>query len=153
MPTDLSWFDWFQTALAAYLVYAAIRGKGQLFDNPHTKCPYAQYVKVMRILSAVSGAVLLAGGVLRLTGAVDSRSALGWVVWGLGLLSIAAIFLYNVKMTDRKAATEAQKQSQAAQPKKDPLRAAFVFDDEEKPEAQAEEKRETQEEREQNGNA
>ncbi|HWS28810.1 MAG TPA: hypothetical protein VN512_01725 [Clostridia bacterium] len=151
MPTDLSWFDWFQAALAAYLVYAAIRGKGQLFENPHTKCPYETYVRVMRILSAVSGALLLAGAVLRLTGAVSSESVLGWVIWGIGLLSVAAIFVYNIKMTDRKAAAAAQKQAYESTQKRDPLRAAFVFDDEE--EEKKEKDGEKPEDQEQNGNA
>ncbi len=147
MPTDLSWFEWFQVLLAAYLVVTAIRGKGQLFDNPYTKCPYEQYVKVMRVLSIISGVILLAGGVLRLTGVVSSSSVLGWVIWGIGLLSIGAVFFYNVKMTDRKAAQAAQKQSFDAARKKDPLRAAFVFDDEDE-----KKEKEDQEDQEQNGN-
>lgn len=148
MLNDLSWFDWFQAALAAYLVYVAIRGKGQLFDNPHTKCPYKTYVRVMRILSAVSGVLLLTGAILRLTNVVPSESVLGWVIWGIGLLSIAVLFVYNIKMTDRKAAAAAQKEAYNSAQKKDPLRAAFVFDDEE------EEKKngEKQEDQEQNGN-
>jgi hypothetical protein len=148
MPNDLSWFDWFQAALAAYLVYVAIRGKGQLFDNPHTKCPYKTYVRVTRILSAVSGVLLLAGAILRLTNVVSSESVLGWVIWGIGLLSIAALFVYNIKMTDRKAAAAAQKEAYESAHKRDPLRAAFVFDDEE------EEKKDgaKQEDQEQNGN-
>ena len=148
MPTDLSWFEWFQAALAAYLVIAAIRGKGQLFENPHTKCPYETYVRVMRILSAVSGVLLLTGAILRLTNIVSSESVLGWVIWGIGLVSIAAIFVYNIKMTDRKAAAAAQKNAYETARSKDPLRSAFVFDDEE------EEKKdgEKQENREQNGN-
>ena len=159
---ELSWFDWFQAALAVYLVYSAIRGKGQLFDNPYTKCPREQYVKVMRVLSIVSGAVLLASSVLRLTGVISSRSVLGWVVWGIGLLSIAAIFAYNMKMTDRKAAEAEQKRAYEAARKKDPLRAAFVFDDEEeniadapeKPDAQAAPReQEAPESPEQNGDA
>ncbi|HWR18418.1 MAG TPA: hypothetical protein VN608_02265 [Clostridia bacterium] len=149
MPTDLSWFEWFQAALAAYLVIAAIRGKGQLFENPHTKCPYETYVRVMRILSAVSGVLLLTGAILRLTNVVSSESVLGWVIWGIGLVSIAAIFVYNIRMTDRKAAAAAQKNAYESARSKDPLRAAFVFDDEE------EEKKdgEKQEDREQKGDA
>ncbi|MCE5235694.1 MAG: hypothetical protein ABFC62_04885 [Clostridiaceae bacterium] len=131
---DLSWFDWFQAALAAYLLYSAVRGKGQLFDNPHTKCPREQYVKVMRVLSVVSGVILLGSAILRLTGVISSQSVLGWVVWALGLLSIAAVFVYNMKMTDRKAAEAEQKRAYEATRSKDPLRAAFVFDEEDEEE-------------------
>ncbi len=149
-------FDWFQALIAAYLVYSAIRGKGQLFENAYTKCPYETYLKGMRIVCLIGGLVMLAVSVLFIVMPTLHEGVLGWVLWGLGLLAVIAIFVYNIKMTDRKAAAAAQKQAASAVRQKDPLRAAFVFDDEEENDAEpqdAKDTREKQEDREQNGNA
>lgn len=149
-------FDWFQALIAAYLVYSAIRGKGQLFENAYTKCPYEAYLKGMRIVCLIGGIVMLAVSVLFIAMPELHGGILGWVLWALGLLAVLAIFVYNVKMTDRKAAAAAQKNAASAVRAKDPLRAAFVFDDEEESgdkRQETKDSRENQEDREQNGNA
>ena len=132
-------FTWFQLALAVYLLYCVVTGRGKLFDNEYTKCDYKKYRRNMRILSGVAGVILLATCILELTGVVEGGTTLGWILWGVGLAAIAGVLVYNVVMTDRKAMAEAQKNAQysASRHPNDPLRAAFVFDDEDEQETEA----------------
>lgn len=131
----------FQLIVAVYLLYMAIRGKGKLFDNKYTKCPYEKYRLIMRLLCALSAVLMASGCILELTGVIPPNSTLSWVLWGLGFASLIAILVFNIAMTDRKAAMAAMQAEQEAKAsgagaaKDDPLRGAFVFDDEEGEEA------------------
>lgn len=128
-----SFSNLFQLVLAAYLLYNAIRGKGKLFENKYTKCPYEKYRLVMRILCVVASVLLGASGALELSGAVPPTSPICWILWAVGFLALIALLVFNVAMTDRKAAAaaaQAEREGQLTNPK-DPLHDAFVFDDEE----------------------
>ncbi|MBQ4610792.1 MAG: hypothetical protein IJN83_01280 [Clostridia bacterium] len=116
--------------IGIYLIYAAIRGKGKLYENDYLNCPREQYVRTMRIMAAVTGVIMLGTAVVEMLGIVGSTSAMGWLLWALTFGSIVVMMIYTVKKTDRKAAAAGRSTS----PEKkdyDPLRAAFVFDDEE----------------------
>ncbi|MEG1547397.1 MAG: hypothetical protein RR232_05310 [Clostridia bacterium] len=122
--------NWFQIALAAYLLYCVVTGRGKLFDNKYVKGDPKKYHVTMRILCGVSGTILLATSILELTGVVTVGSPFYWINWGVGFASIIALLAYNLLKTDRAAAAEATKQAQAEYKRSDPLKAAFVFDDE-----------------------
>ncbi len=125
-------FSWLQLAIGAYLLYAAITGKGKVFDNEFLKVPREEYVKKLRILAAIAGVVLTVSSVLEMVGAVVPGSPLGWVSWALGLASILPMMVYSAKATDKAAAKANQRTAQSAAQKSggDPLRSAFVFDEE-----------------------
>lgn len=125
-------FSLLQVFIGGYLLYCAITGKGKIFDNDFLKVPREEYVKRLRILSGISGTILLITSVLEYTGIVVPGSPVGWVTWALGFLSILPLMIYSSKCTDKEAAKANQATTaQNAAPKEDPLRAAFVFDDEE----------------------
>ena len=138
---SLDMMTWFDLAVGAYLLYAAITGKGNLFENEYLKCPKEQYVKTMRFMALFTGLAMAARGGLELAGVVVSGTALGWILWAVVFALILAMMIYSVKKTDR-AAASAGKSTQASHPEKpenhDPLRAAFVFDDEDDTQAKEE---------------
>lgn len=131
---DAGFFSIFQIVIGAYLIYAAITGKGKLYENDNLKESISRekYVKKMRLYALVTGIVMLAGAVLEYTGIVSPVSPLGWVIWGAGFLCILVMAVYSAKCTDREAAAKADNRpgrttvSDAAR-----LKAAFEFDDEE----------------------
>ena len=112
-------------AIKAFVVYGSNEGL------------VAEYVKKLRILSAISGAILTATSALEYFGVLVPGTTLGWISWAIGLASIIPMMVYSSKSTDREAAKAGRPTAEAAKakgqpmPAKDPLRAAFVFDDEE----------------------
>ena len=128
-------FSLLQLIIGVYLLYCAAMGKGKIFENDYIKVPRAEYVKKLRILSAISGAILTATSALEYFGVLVPGTTLGWISWAIGLASIIPMMVYSSKSTDREAAKAGRPTAEAAkakgQPPKDPLRAAFVFDEEE----------------------
>lgn len=131
----MEFFNIFELAIGAYLLYAAISGKGKYYENEYCKVPREQYVKVMRIFALAVGLLIMVAPVLQLTGLMSETSPWSWVLWGINMLGIVGMLIANIKMTDREKAKSAQNAPAAKKPSEDPLRAAFVFDDEDaKPE-------------------
>ena len=126
-------FSLIQAFMGVYLLYCAAFGKGKVLENDYLKVPREEYRKRMRLLSGVSGFILALGGGLTALGAVSPASVLGWILWGLGLASIIPMMVYSSKCTDKDAAAagRATDNSNPQTKKEDPLRAAFVFDEEE----------------------
>ena len=130
---DTGFFSIFQLVIGAYLIYAAITGKGKLYENDNLKenISREKYVKKMRVYALVTGIVMLIGAVLEYADVVSPVSALGWVIWGAGFLCILVMAVYSAKCTDREAAAKADNRplrttaSDAAR-----LKAAFEFDEE-----------------------
>ena len=125
-----------QLIIGIYLLVCAVRGKGKVLENEYLKIPRERYVKIMRILSAICGAVLCATSALELAGILLPGTVLAWVFWALGIASILPLLVFSIKATDREAAKAGKPGPEAGQkaPAHDPLRAAFVFDDEEEEE-------------------
>lgn len=127
----MEFFNYFEIILGIYLLYAAITGKGKYYENPYTKVPREQYVKVMRILALIVGVMIMISPALQLLGVLQPNSPVSWVLWGVTMLGIITMLVANVKMTDRAKAKAAQSgQRVPTENNPDPLRAAFVFDDE-----------------------
>ena len=127
----------FELLIAVYLLYAAYKGDGKLYENEYLNCSREEYVKGMRKLAALTGLLMLASSGLELIKVVDPVSALGLILWVLTFGCIIVMMVYSVKKTDR-AAAKAGRPTARSQTEKphDPLRAAFVFDDEEDEEEQ-----------------
>lgn len=134
-------FSLLQLIIGVYLLYCAAMGKGKIFENDYIKVPRAEYVKKLRILSAISGTILTVTSALEYFGVLVPGTTLGWISWAIGLASIIPMMVYSSKSTDREAAKAGRPTAEAAKakgqptPPKDPLRAAFVFDEEEEEEA------------------
>ena len=134
-------FSLLQLIIGVYLLYCAAMGKGKIFENDYIKVPRAEYVKKLRILSAISGTILTVTSALEYFGVLVPGTTLGWISWAIGLASIIPMMVYSSKSTDREAAKAGRPTAEAAKakgqpmPAKDPLRAAFVFDEEEEEEA------------------
>lgn len=129
-------FSLLQLIIGVYLLYCAAMGKGKIFENDYIKVPRAEYVKKLRILSAISGTILTVTSALEYFGVLVPGTTLGWISWAIGLASIIPMMVYSSKSTDREAAKAAAHRGSGQgkgqpMPAKDPLRAAFVFDDEE----------------------
>ena len=132
-------FSLLQLFIGGYLLYAAVTGRGKVLENEFLKVPREEYVKKLRIFSAISGTILSATSVLEYLGVIVPGSPLSWVTWALGFGSILPMMIYSSKSTDKEAAKANQATARAPRPTGDPLRAAFVFDDEENsPEAEKE---------------
>ncbi len=130
MGSDM--FSLFSLFIGAYLIYAAIVGRGKLYENEYLNCPREQYVKGLRILAAVSGALLTVSNLLEYLGVIGYGSPLAIALWAAGFASLIVMMVYSAKKTDRKAAAAGRKTSATSGKQgHDPLRAAFVFDDEE----------------------
>lgn len=54
----------FSLIIGVYLIYAAIVGRGKLYENEYLNCPREQYVKGLRILAAISGVLLTVSNLL-----------------------------------------------------------------------------------------
>ena len=115
-----------QFAGSLYLLVSAIVGKGKLFCNEYLKISREKYVKVLRILSAVSGIALTLTNALELGGVFASESALGVIGWAIGFGALVALMIFAIAVTGRQPAVTGQGPAKDT----DPLRAAFVFDDE-----------------------
>lgn len=130
-------FSLLQLLIGVYLLYCAISGRGKVLENDFLKVPREEYVKKLRILSAVSGTILTVTSLLEYLGVIVPGSTIGWITWGLGLASILPMMVYSSKSTDKEAARAGKptgKSAENAGAKKDPLHDAFVFDEEEAPE-------------------
>lgn len=124
-------FSLLQVFIGVYLLFCAITGKGKVLENDYLKVPREEYVKKLRILSAIAGTVLTVSSALEYAGVIVAGSTLSWIAWGVGFASILPLMIYSSVSTDKEAAKAGQAAAaQSAAPKKDPLRAAFVFDDE-----------------------
>lgn len=122
----------FEVCIGVYLLYAAVKGSGKLYENDYLNCSREEYVKGMRKLAVITGVLMLISSGLELVGLVEAGSAMSWILWLITFLSIIAMMVYTSKKTDREAAKAGRPTGQAAPEKPhDPLRAAFVFDDEE----------------------
>lgn len=134
----------FKAFIAVYLIVGAIRGKGKLIDNEFPKCKPETYRRVMRILCAVTGVVVLLNSAVEFLAnsaystllplTAEAYARLGTVLWAIGLVALLGLVVANIMLTDRKA-IEAARKAQGAQGTDaapyDPLQAAFVFDEEE----------------------
>ena len=114
-----------QFAGGIYLLISAMVAKGKLFRNEYLKISREKYVKVLRILSAVSGVALILTNALEFGGVFASKSAPDVIGSIVGIGTLVAMMIYITAVTDRQPASG----SESAK-KEDPLRAAFVFDDE-----------------------
>lgn len=125
----------FELCIAAYLLYAAFKGEGKLYENEYLNCSREEYVKGMRKLAALTGMVMLISCGLELFKVIEPASVIGWILWVLTFGCIIVMMVYSVKKTDR-AAAKAGRPTAQSQPEKpyDPLRAAFVFDEEDEEE-------------------
>ena len=122
----------FSLIIGVYLIYAAIVGRGKLYENEYLNCPREQYVKGLRILAAISGVLLTVSNLLEYLGVIAYGSPIAIALWALGFASLIVMMVYSSKKTDRKAAAAGHKTAASAEKKDyDPLRAAFVFDDDE----------------------
>lgn len=124
-------FSLLQLFIGGYLLYSAVTGRGKVFENEFLKVPREAYVKRLRILSAISGAILIATSVLEYLGFIVPGSPLGWAAWAVGFGSIVPMMVYSSKSTDKEAARANQPSGGQPGPKRDPLRAAFVFEEDE----------------------
>ena len=122
----------FELLIAIYLLYAAYKGDGKLYENEYLNCSREEYVKGMRKLAALTGVIMLISSGLELVGVVDPASVLSLILWAVTFGCIVLMMIYSSKKTDR-AAAKAGRPTAQSHPEKphDPLRAAFVFDDEE----------------------
>ena len=125
----------FELFIGIYLIYAAIKGEGKLYENEYLNCSREEDVKVMRVLAAITGVLLMITGGLELFGIVDPASVEALILWAVGFASIIAMLIYSSKKTDR-AAARAGRPTNLPESKTpyDPLRAAFVFDEEDEEE-------------------
>ena len=125
----------FELFIGVYLIYAAIKGDGKLYENDYLKCSKEEYVKTMRKLAALTGVLMIISGGLELLGVVDPASVAALILWGISFASIIVMMVYSVKKTDREAANAGRPTNQPNSEKPhDPLRAAFVFDEEDEEE-------------------
>ena len=132
MQSSFGMLTMFELLIGVYLIYAAIKGDGKLYENDYLKCSREEYVKGMRRLALLTGVIMLLSSGLELLGITEPNSVLSWILWFITFGSIILMMVYSVKKTDREAA-KAGKSTGAASPENphDPLRAAFVFDDDE----------------------
>ncbi|MDD6044758.1 MAG: hypothetical protein PUC76_03810 [Clostridia bacterium] len=132
MQSSFGMLTMFELLIGVYLIYAAIKSDGKLYENDYLKCSREEYVKGMRRLALLTGVIMLLSSGLELLGVTEPNSVLSWILWFITFGSIILMMVYSVKKTDREAA-KAGKSTGAASPEKphDPLRAAFVFDDDE----------------------
>lgn len=136
MESSFGMFTMFELLIAAYLLYAAFKGDGKLYENEYLKCSREEYVKGMRKYAVLTGVVMLISSGLELLGVVDPASVLGLILWALSFGCIVLMMIYSSKKTDREAARAGRPTNKPTTPDKpyDPLRAAFVFDDEDEEE-------------------
>lgn len=129
----------FELFIGVYLIYAAIKGDGKLYENEYLNCSREEYIKGMRKLAVITGVLMIASALLELVGVVDPVSVTGLILWAVSFASIIVMMVYSVKKTDREAARAGKPTSQSHPEKAhDPLRAAFVFDEEDEEEQKGE---------------
>lgn len=135
MFDNINLFTLLLVAVGIYMVVCAIRGKGKLFENEHTKCSPEDYLKWMRLASFISGLVVIIHGALLVFGVIEDGSTADTVLTWVVLALIIGVVVLNVVLTDRKAMEAERKKQEEEQrnsaSKNHPLHAAFFFDDEE----------------------
>ena len=114
-------FSLLQLIIGVYLLYCAAMGKGKIFENDYIKVPRAEYVKKLRILSAISGTILTVTSALEYFGVLVPGTTLGWISWAIGLASIIPMMVYSSKSTDREAAKAGRHTAEAAKAKGQPM--------------------------------
>ena len=138
-----------KVAIGAYLAYMAITGKGKMIQNEYPKCSPKKYMLIMRLISAGSALMILLNAVVEALGyfnltslTYDQLMTLSNVFWAIGLAALVGMIVVNVALTDKKAMEAAQKKAMAEKYGEayvnDPLRDAFVFDEEEETAEEAE---------------
>lgn len=121
--------SWVQIAIGAYVVYCVIFLKGGLFDTSNCKEGMEKrYVKTMRIGLAVVAPIMLASGILDITGVAPAGSTLGMILMGAVLAGIIVTIVLTQRCVDRKKVPQ-----KPGEPDKSAMmKAAFEFDDEDK---------------------
>ena len=100
-------FSLVMPAAGVYLLWIAIFGKAKMLRNEYPKCSPEKYRFWMRILSAVSGVLLIVKGVLEIFNIAPTGSVLNTVLWVLGLVSLIGLMVFSAVMTDREKARAA----------------------------------------------
>ena len=137
----MEFFNLFEICIGIYLLYCGISGKGKYYENQYCKVSQEQYVKIMRVFALVVGVLILVSPVLQLLNVIEASSWIAWALWLVNMIGIVGMLVAYVRMTDRAKAKAAQgRQPAATEEGHDPLRAAFVFDDEDTPENGADKK-------------
>ncbi len=132
MPSDLfsnlnlnlDLFSLVKIVLGIYLIVCAITGKGRVYKNEYPKIPAEKYLLYMRIMNFVTGPVIVVSGVLEVLNIVNTSAAnpvnavWGWVLWGLGMVLLVGMLVFNIVMTDRKKMQEEYDNAQKERQKK-----------------------------------
>ncbi|MEL7609758.1 MAG: hypothetical protein AAGU74_09660 [Bacillota bacterium] len=123
---DTSFLDLFQLLIGIYLGYCALFNKGKIYENANVKeGKEKEYRKVMRVMLLILSPIIIAVGVLGLSGFNKTYGyTLSTVLWVLSLVCFGVLMFLTVRLTDR---TKAKAQSGGSGPKKHP---GFDFDDE-----------------------
>lgn len=123
-------FSVFELIAGVYLLYGAITGKGQIYQNENIKKGMEeQYHKTIRICCAIVGPIMLTQGVLDYLYVSSPSPALQTatsVLLAASMLGVAVLFFLTIRMTDR-AKVKRQRQGKSAAP-----RAAFEFEEEDR---------------------
>ena len=85
----------FSLIIGVYLIYAAIVGRGKLYENEYLNCPREQYVKGLRILAAISGVLLTVSNLLEYLGVIAYGSPIAIALWALGFASLIVMMVYS----------------------------------------------------------
>lgn len=83
----------FSLIIGVYLIYAAIVGRGKLYENEYLNCPREQYVKGLRILAAISGVLLTVSNLLEYLGVIAYGSPIAIALWALGFASLIVMMV------------------------------------------------------------
>ena len=131
-------FSLVMPAAGVYLLWIAIFGKAKLLRNEYPKCSQEKYRFWMRILSAVSGVLLIVKGVLEIFNIAPTGSILNTILWALGIVSLIGLMAFSAVMTDREKARaaaeeEAKKRGGTTASGTRMPESAFSFEQEETP--------------------
>lgn len=111
---ELDLFSLVMPAAGVYLLWVAAFGKAKLLQNAYPKCSPKKYRFWMRILSAVSGVLLIVKGALEIFGVAEPGTFLSGFLWVLGLISLLGLMAFSIVMTDRQKAREAAEEEARA---------------------------------------
>ncbi len=133
MAGDGGFFSIFKVIIALYLLYTSILGKGKIFENNFLKCSKAKYRLIIRLTAGAAALFVMANAALEFFyGTEGEYATLITVLWALGFATMLAMLVLSIVLVDRKAMEAARKEQEEQMRAKhvDPLRAAFVFDEE-----------------------
>lgn len=123
-------FSVFELIAGGYLLYGAITGKGQIYQNENIKKGMeAQYYKTIRICCAIVGPIMLLQGVLDYMYVSSPSPALQTatsILLAASMLGVAVLFFLTIRMTDR-SKVKRQRQGKSTAP-----RSAFEFEEEDR---------------------